>query len=158
MKKILSIFAISALLLTSVGTHEAKAQTLVKLNQGGTNDTLIASQTVYSPVVNLNYSVTQAVTVTTAVDSISGAPAGSFIVQHSTDGIHWNQLAGDTITYTSTGWNHNGIGSGESRTYICQFKTFYPFYGAYARVKITTTSAARRSRYWITLKSSNYNQ
>lgn len=156
MKKFLSIFAVATMFLCSTIGH---TQTLVKLNQGGTNDTLIASQTLYSSVVNLNFSTTQAVGVTYAVDSISGAPAGSFILQHSYDGVHWLTSLGDTVSYTNTGWSHNGTGSsGDTRTYLTKEVNKTPFYGAYARVKITTTSAARRSRYWITLKSSNYKQ
>lgn len=153
MKKFLSILTIAlALIVTS-----AQSQTFVRLNQGGTNDTLIASKTLYSSIVNLNFAQTQAVSVGVAVDSISGAPAGSFILQHSVDGVHWNTYLGDTVSYTNTGWNIAGAGSsGDTRSYLSLKINQAPFYGTFARVKITTTSAARRSRYWISLRSSNY--
>lgn len=152
MKKIFSILAIAAMFIVA----PVKSQTLVRLASGAAGDTLHASYTKYSSAVNVNFSNTQGLSFQFAVDSISGAPAGSFIVQHSVDGVHWNVYAGDTVSYTNAGWNTRGAnGSGDTATNQSKVLNFYPFYGAYARVKTTTTSATQKSKYWIMLKSSN---
>lgn len=159
MKNFFKSIAIVGLLI--IGAAAASSQTLVRVYQGrsGTTDTLNASVTQYSPVINLNYNTTQAVGVTIAIDSIAGAPAGHIVCQHSTDGVHWVLTVGDTIaTWTNTGWSIHGAGTTDPLSNRAFFKTFYPWYGCYIRFITYTTSASQRSRQWITVKSSNYNQ
>lgn len=153
MKKLIALLAVVVIGFT------AQSQTLVYLGQGDTTTTQFASSLKYTSVVSLNYSATQGVSATVAVDSLSGAPAGKFIMQHSTDGIHWNTYIGDTISYTNTGWTiHGTCGCGDTKSFQTFQLTKYPFYGAYLRFKITTTSATQYSRYWIKVKSSNFSQ
>jgi len=137
----------------------ASAQTYSTIASGRNQDTLNKSYTVYTNPINLIYSPTQSVFVTVAVDSISGAPAGKFILEHSVDGAHWTHYAGDTASYTNTGWltkvtaKLTGRDTNSNQSFMISQT---PFLGAYARLKITTTSATQHSRYWITIKSSNY--
>jgi len=151
MKKIFSLLLILTL------AFSANSQVFVRVASGrAAYDTLIASKTIYTQTVNVGALVSQSLGFTFAVDSISGAPAGSFIVQRSVDGVHFNALKGDTVTYTNSGWSHNGVGSGETLTNQSFFLNYYPFYGNYVRVVVKSTSATQRIRYWITVRSNNY--
>jgi hypothetical protein len=159
MKKLIAILGMVAIGIAT------SAQGITILNQGEDGDTLHASYTKFSTRVNVNYNPTQSITITCAVDSISGAPAGSFIAQHSTDGVHWTTQVGDTIaTYTNANWTSGAASirvagtSGDPLTFQVFFKTFYPWYGPYLRVITKTSSATQKSKYWIAIKSSNYNQ
>lgn len=161
MKKILGVLAMAVMLVASTVTP-AKSQTFVTLAQGRSQDTSLKSTTTYTPVVNLVYSAIQDAFVQVAVDSISGAPAGVFIVQHSVDGAHWKSYTGDTaLTWTNTGWSTKSVAKittngRDTNSFIAGIASQVPFYGNYLRVKLTTTSATQKIRYWIAVKSYNY--
>jgi hypothetical protein len=158
MKKFLAIIAIAV--MTAFTAEKVTAQTgPVKLAYGSPahGDTAHASKTIFTPYVNLVYPQAQNLYVTIAVDSISGAPAGSFYQQHSVDGIHWKVYAGDTASFTNTGWTirHQGLTPGDTNSNQTLVINQTPFVGNYVRYKLVTTSATQFLRYWITLKSAN---
>lgn len=121
----------------------SNAQSLHRLKQGLTADTIRQSTTIYTNAVNVNSNQLQALILQVAADSVSGSPAPKFVLQRSTDGRNWKSIAGDTLTCTITG----GVGT------VSQQLNVNPFYGTYARVKIYTSATAQKSKIWVTIKS-----
>lgn len=145
MKKILSLFAIT--ILTALIVPKSEAQTFVRLVQGTAADTLKKSETHYTSTVNVGSANTQTVSVTVAIDSVSGTPKGTATLYQSVDGTHWN-TTGSSATWKSTGttWTAHDT---------CFILSLNPFLGSFARVGIVTTSTTQKSKYSVTLRSSN---
>jgi len=146
--------------ILGLATLVASSQTLVTVYAGrsGTTDTLTKSVIQYSTVVNINYSNVQSLNVQASIDSVSGAPAGHIVMQHSTDAIHWTVGVGDTIcTWTNTGWAIHGANTGDTMSNITFQKAYSNVTDAYVRFITYTTSATQRSRQWLKVKASNYN-
>jgi len=143
MKKLFSILCLTAMTLICV---ESQSQTAIRLKSGLSTETISASATLYTQVVNLNTSTLQAVTIQCATDSVSGTPDPKYVLQRSVDGVHWFSLAGDTLTPAYIGVNSVNPSTSAQLT-------INPFYGAYARIKIYTSGTTQRSKMWIALRA-----
>lgn len=153
MKKFLIALSIFAVALVA----PVKSQTIVRLVQGTAADTLKKSETHYTSSVNVNFANTQIVSATIAIDSVSGAPGGTATLYQSVDGLHWN-TTGSTATWKCTGgayaWSrHNANGNTTPDTSFVL--SLNPILGAYVKVGIVTNSTTQKSKYFVTVKSSN---
>ena len=121
-------------------TVNMNAQVYQRLTQASASDTIRQSQTIYTPSVNINTQVLQAVVVSVKTTSVSGTPDVAYVVQRSEDGINWYSVAGDTMTYSAT---------------VVKKVTANPFYSPFLRVKSYTGSGAQKTKSAITVKSWN---
>ncbi len=138
MKKIVGLLVIMAFAM--VTPTIVSAQTFQKLTQARAQDTIIASQTIYTPVISLNTASLQAVLVTVKTSTVSGTPDVAYVIQRSGDGLNWWSVTGDTMTYSAT---------------VTKYVTSNPFYGTFIRVKSSTGSGAQKTKSAISVKSWN---
>lgn len=143
MKKLIGLFAIAFTFLTVMPAH---SQTFVRLKQGLAADTIKASTTIYTAPVNLNATYLQALILQVACDSASGTPSPKFVLQRSTDGVHWFSVAGDTLAPS-----YKGVNTVHPGTNI-QLNV-NPYYGGYARVMIYTSGTAQKSKLWAAIRT-----
>ncbi len=136
MKKLVGLLVIMAFAM--VTPTFVNAQTYQKLTQARAQDTIIASQILYTPGVSLNTATLQAVMVTVKTSTVSGTPDVAYTIQRSGDGVNWWSAVGDTMTYSAT---------------VTKYVTINPFYGAFIRVKSYTGGGAQKTKSAITLKS-----
>lgn len=129
MKKIILIIS----LIFGVFVLNAQVKTdAVKLN-GGVGDTIIASATKYSTVVNVNSSYATTYDWTVRMDSVSGAPNVTVTRQWSNDQIDWFPI--DTVTWA-------GTSSDTSWSYATQTQK-----GQYNRLKYVGSATTQKSKF-----------
>ena len=133
MKKLLSLMALVASLTVS-------AQSYTKLTQARAQDTIRASQTIYTTAVNLNTVGIQAVLVSVKTTSVSGTPDVAYAIQRSNDNVNWWSVAGDTMTYSAT---------------VTKYVSINPLYATFLRVKSYTGAGAQKTKSEITVKAWN---
>ena len=129
MKKIILIIS----LIFGVFVLNAQVKTdAVKLN-GGVGDTIIASATKYSTVVNVNSSYATTYDWTVRMDSVSGAPNVTVTRQWSNDQSNWVDI--DTVTWA-------GTSSDTSWSYAAQTQK-----GQYNRLKYVGSATTQKSKF-----------
>ncbi len=139
MKKLLSIFAIATIFASA-----ASAQVYSKPYSGRAQDTIHKSTTILSPSVNLiNSDGVKCLVLQVATDSVSGTPDTKYVLQRSTDNVHFYSIAGDTLAPVYIGVNavHPSVSAN---------LTVNPYSFAYARVKIYTGAGTQKSKTYVT--------
>ena len=141
MKKVIGVFAIAIILVS----QNAEAQSFSRLKQAASADTIVANQTIFTSIVNVNTNDLQGLSLQVAMDSVKGTPDAKFVLQRSVDGIHWLSLQGDTLIPVYNGKNTVAVNSKQIN--------INPYYGTYARVKMYTSSVVQKSNIWVAIRT-----